>query len=428
MTDLTDRSARYASRPPFCRHGWVTISQNSDLDYGLLLPSDPPSQPMPLLQHRPASRRYSTYLGSLDDFGYLSRKLEAWGSHGRRVPPVATPYHLPPTGWGRNPLRPRKTWEAHGFWAGWEVTSRPSPDPSIPSQSIPGGQVRTACTLSLPRLPHPCPCLVIFCPALPFLCCLPSDTRSQHVDDSYIILGLPPRSDPRSPDGGYNKSRTSRTSFQGLSSSTVFSSVPRHLARIPHCSPVVTAHPTPPNARTKRRHPSPAHLHQQSHYKQAHRLHPLTQRAANTTAPQPTLVSKRGFISRPSPPLRPRWSTESAPLTRYRVRARPPNPHNTSHNVLRVIQLLVADGDPIAPQCISQLVPRRVLRIPELAAAGLAGRARQRPATSHFLHLGRGPALPLRASLRRRGRPLSLQLRIRHPITTPRPSPPHGRR
>lgn len=319
-----------------------------------------------------------------------------------------------------------------GTWVlgrlGSDIQALPRSVHSIPIHSWRPSTYRMYFVASKAAASLPLSCHLLPCPALPFLCCLPSDTRSQHVDDSYIILGLPPRSDSRSPDAGYNKSRTSRTSFQGLSSSTVFSSVPRHLARIPHCSPVVTAHPTPPNARTKRRHPSPAHLHQQSHYKQAHRLHPLTQRAANTTAPQPTLVSKRGFISRPSPPLRPRWSTESAPLTRYRVRARPPNPHNTSHNVLRVIQLLVADGDPIAPQCISQLVPRRVLRIPELAAAGLAGRARQRPATSHFLHLGRGPALSLRASLRRRGRPLSLQLRIRHPITTPRPSPPHGRR
>lgn len=51
-----------------------------------------------------------------------------------------------------------------------------------------------------------------------------------------------------------------------------------------HCSPVVTAHPTPPNTHTKRRHPSPAHLHQQSHYKQAHRLHPL--RHAQPTPPR----------------------------------------------------------------------------------------------------------------------------------------------
>ena len=53
MLDMTVLTDRYASRPPFCRHGWVTISQNSDLDCCLLLPSDPPSQPLPLLQHGP---------------------------------------------------------------------------------------------------------------------------------------------------------------------------------------------------------------------------------------------------------------------------------------------------------------------------------------------------------------------------------------
>lgn len=115
-----------------------------------------------------------------------------------------------------------------------------------------------------PRLPHPCPrsCHLLPCPALPCpasLCCLPSDTRNQHVDDSYIILGLPPRSDSRSPDGGYNNSKTSQASFQALSSSTaVFSSVSRYHTY--HCSPVVTAHPTS-NTHTNRRHPSPAHLH-----------------------------------------------------------------------------------------------------------------------------------------------------------------------
>lgn len=59
MTVLTDRCA---SRPLFCRHGWwVTISQNSDLDCCLLLPSDPPSQPLPLRYFRCSTAQLREY-------------------------------------------------------------------------------------------------------------------------------------------------------------------------------------------------------------------------------------------------------------------------------------------------------------------------------------------------------------------------------
>lgn len=124
-------------------------------------------------------------------------------------------------------------------------------------------QVRTLCTLSPSPPPQGCriPAPVLSSSALPCqpVCCLPSDTRSQHVDDSYIILGLPPRSDSRSPDGGYNNSRTSRTSFSTACRRRP-SSHPTLKYNTHHCSPVVTAsqHQT---AHTNKRHPSPAHLH-----------------------------------------------------------------------------------------------------------------------------------------------------------------------
>jgi hypothetical protein len=172
--DLTDR---YASRPPFCRHGWVTISQNSDLGLtacGLLLPSDPPSQPLPLLQHGPAAAEGTTLVTCPGSW----RRGGGVMAEGYRVPDVAAPYRIAPAGCAPNPRRPRKTWEVHAFW--------PSSDPSISSQSIhppkPAGPVGInvwrpstyRMYFVVPRLPHPCPCLVIFCPAVACPASLPA--------------------------------------------------------------------------------------------------------------------------------------------------------------------------------------------------------------------------------------------------------------
>lgn len=158
------------------------------------------------------------------------------------------------------------------------------PYPSIPSQSIPRNppdpweclytptdhRVRTSCTLSLQGCRIPAPGLVIHllpCPASP--CCLPSDTRCQHVDDSYIILGLPPRSDSRFPDGGYNKSRTSRTFFSTACRRRLFPHI--HL-RIPR-TPLFTGCdclPTPKHPHQQAP-PQPGSLtHQQSHPQNRH--------------------------------------------------------------------------------------------------------------------------------------------------------------
>lgn len=79
--DSPDRPLRLPTAFLQCRHGWVTISQNSDLDRCLLLPSDPPSRPLPLLllpQRGPSQEEYGRYC-------QLIPAPAAWGSHSRCV-------------------------------------------------------------------------------------------------------------------------------------------------------------------------------------------------------------------------------------------------------------------------------------------------------------------------------------------------------
>jgi len=172
-------------------------------------------------------------------------------AEGYRVPDVAAPYRIAPAGCAQNPRRPRKTWEVHAFW--------PSSDPSISSPKarrtrgnqclaakyVPHVLCRSKAAASLPLSCHLLPCRALPCQSAS-LCCLPSDTRSQHADDSYIILGLPPRSDSRSPGGGYNKSSTSRTSLLPSKSSRPCPRYHHALPLFTGCdSPSNTPHPTP---------------------------------------------------------------------------------------------------------------------------------------------------------------------------------------
>lgn len=158
---------------------WVTISQNSDLDCCLLLPSDPPSQPLPPL--------FATQNTAGTASRYLPR--QAWGSHGRKSTHVPFPYRITHRHQRSDPPGPRNTRSIHFALARLGSDNRGPPHIRPIHPPKPAGpvgmfvhldQVRTLCTLSPspPRLPHPCPCLVIVCPALP-ACVLPSLGHAQ---------------------------------------------------------------------------------------------------------------------------------------------------------------------------------------------------------------------------------------------------------
>lgn len=158
----------------------MTISQNSDLDCCLLLPSDPPSQPLPPL----LLRRIRQVLPVDTCPG------KAWGSHGRKSTHVLLPYRITLRHRRSHPPRPRKTRSIHLALARLGSDNRGPPHIRPIHPPKPAGpvgmfvhldQVRTSCTLCPshpPRLPHPCPCLVIVCPALP-ACVLPSLGHAQ---------------------------------------------------------------------------------------------------------------------------------------------------------------------------------------------------------------------------------------------------------
>lgn len=225
MLDMTVVTDRCDSRPPFCTHGWVTISQNSDLDRCLLLPSDPPSRPLPLFAAPAAAA--ATARPSQEEYGRYCQLIPApaaWGSHGRCVHDCSrqVPHRNDEPGMGPSETSENK-----------QGTRNPGPLPPTSVHPIPIHPPKPAGAVGLfvptvrrsgtylvyfvpPRLPHPCPCLVIFCPALPACVAFPR-TRAASMRMIHISSwGSLRRLDSRSPDGGYNNSTTSRTSSPRL--------------------------------------------------------------------------------------------------------------------------------------------------------------------------------------------------------------------
>ena len=88
--DVTVMTDSCASRPPFCRHGWVTISQNSDLYCCLLLPPDPPSQPLPTAVARPSNRRQGLAIEGTTVATYPGIVGESWPMYTHVAPPYCT--------------------------------------------------------------------------------------------------------------------------------------------------------------------------------------------------------------------------------------------------------------------------------------------------------------------------------------------------